>query len=61
MRIITLLLFNPILSNTDKTCNRQKKPSRGVLKKGCSKNMQQVYRRTPMLKCDFNKVVKQFY
>ena len=31
----------------------QKQPSRGALKKSCSENMQQIYRRTPMLKCDF--------
>ena len=36
----------------------QKQPSRG-LKKRCSENMQQIYRRTPMLTCDFNKVPKQ--
>ena len=35
--------------------NIQKQPSRGVPKKRCSENMQQSYRRTPMLKCDFNK------
>ena len=34
----------------------QKQPSRGVLKKRYSENMQQIYRRTLMLKCDFNKV-----
>ena len=34
----------------------QKQLSRGVLKKRCSENMQQIYRRTPMTKCDFNKV-----
>ena len=32
-----------------------------VLKKRCSGNMQQIYRRKPMLKCDFNKVAKQLY
>ena len=26
----------------------------------CSRNMQQIYRRTPMPKCDFNKIAKQF-
>ena len=36
-------------------------PPRGVLQKGCSGNMQQIYRRTPTLKCDFNKVAKQLY
>ena len=30
--------------------------TRCVLKKRCSENMQQIYRRTPMPKCDFNKV-----
>ena len=34
----------------------QKQPSRGVLKKKCSENIQQIYRRTPMPKCGFNKV-----
>ena len=41
------------------TLNRaylQKQLPRGVLMKRCSENMQQIYRRTPMLKCDFNKV-----
>ena len=39
----------------------QKQPSRGVLIKRCSENMQQIYRRTPMPKCDLNKVAKQLY
>ena len=33
----------------------QKQPSRYVPRKGCSKNMQQIYKRAPMPKCDFNK------
>ena len=37
----------------------QKHPPRGVLWKSHSENMQQSYRRTPMSKCDFNKVVLQ--
>ena len=41
--------------------NPQKQPSRDVLGERCSKNMQQICRRTPMLKCDFNKVAKQLY
>ena len=36
--------------------NEQKQSSRGVLKKKYSKNMQQMYRRKPRSKCDFNKV-----
>ena len=46
-----LMSFNNIL---------QKQPSRVVLKKRCSENMQQVYRRAPMPKCDFNKVACNF-
>ena len=38
--------------------NFQKQPVRGILRKRCSENMQQIYRRTPMPKCDFNKVEK---
>ena len=34
----------------------QKQPSRGALRKRCSENMQQIYCRAPMPRCDFNKV-----
>ena len=34
---------------------------RGVLRKSCSKKMQQIYRRTLMPKCDFNKAAKLLY
>ena len=34
----------------------QMQPSRGVLRKRCSENMQEIYRRTPMPTCDFNKI-----
>ena len=37
----------------------QKQSSKGVPKNICSENMQQIYRRTPMPKCDFNKVAFQ--
>ena len=39
----------------------QKQPSRGILRKRRSEDMQQIYRRTPMPKWDFNKVAKQLY
>ena len=39
----------------------QKQPSKGVLSKRCSENMQQINRITPMPKCDFNKVALQLY
>ena len=41
------------------TLKEQKQPPRGVLRKKCSENMQQIYRGTPMPKRDFNKVAKQ--
>ena len=40
---------------------RQKQPSKGVFREMCSENMHQIYRRTHMPKCDFNKVVLQPY
>ena len=41
----------------------QKQPVRGVLRKRCPENMQQIYRTTPMRehKCDFNKFYWKFY
>ena len=39
----------------------QKQPPRGVSRKRCSENMPQIYWRTPMPKCDFNKVALQLY
>ena len=40
---------------------QQKQPPKGVLKKRFSENMQQIYRRTHMLKCNFNKVAMKLY
>ena len=34
-------------------------PHGGFLNKSCSENMQQIYRKTPMRKCDFSKVALQ--
>ena len=34
----------------------QKQLSKAVLRKRCSANLQQIYRRTPMAKCNVNKV-----
>ena len=39
----------------------QKQPSRVILRKRCSEDIQQICRRTPTPKCDFNKVEKQLY
>ena len=38
-----------------------KQTSPAVLRKRCSENMQQIYRRTPMAKCSFTKVAKLLY
>ena len=43
------------------TKDKQKQPSRSVLRKRCFENMQQIYRRTPMPKWNFNKVALQLY
>ena len=42
--------------NNEYLNKQQKRPLSGVLGKRCSENMQQIHRRTPMPKCDFNKV-----
>ena len=39
----------------------QKQPSKGALRKTCSENMQQIYRKTLMPECDFNKAALQLY
>ena len=51
--------FTMIMLSTLSRYHRQKQPPRGVLSKRCSENMMQIYGRTPMPKCDFNKVAKQ--
>ena len=39
----------------------QKQSSRGVPMKMCSENVQQFYKRTPIPKCNFNKIALQLY
>ena len=39
--------------------NEEQAAVRGIFRKKCSQSMQQIYKRTPMPKCDFNKVAKQ--
>ena len=41
--------------------NNQKQPSRGVPRKRFSENMQQLYERTAMSKCDFNNVALELH
>ena len=52
--ILSFFLLQRITNNY-----RQKQPSGGVLRKRCSENMQQIYRRTPTAKRDFDKVAWQ--
>ena len=49
------------LFNFTRSTITQKQPSRVVPRKKCSENMQQIYRRTPIPKYDFNKDAKQLY
>ena len=49
-------LNNAIRSEEKKS---QKQPSRLILTKRCSEKMQQIHRRIPMPKCNFNEVAKQ--
>ena len=61
---INLLNCPPHQQNLDKLnlqpiFSFQKQPRRGILKKRCSENMQQIYRITPMPKRYFDKVALQ--
>ena len=60
MKLLRITIGNK-LNFEDHISVLQKQPSRGVLRKRCSENMQQIYRRTPMPKCDFNKVALHIY
>ena len=56
-----VIVFSITISKhlTQGAYNPQEQPPRDVLKKRGSENMQQIYRRTSMPKCDFIKVAKQ--
>ena len=47
-----------MLVKKDKKMKSWKQPPRGVPRKSCSENMQQIYRKTPMPKYNFNKIAK---
>ena len=49
------LNFCAVLAFEMEYWEEQKQLFKGVLRKMCSENMQQIYWRTPMPKCDFNK------
>ena len=56
IKLVSICLKNELVEKM-----LQKQPCRGVLRKRCSEKMQQIYRRTPMPKYDFNKLVLQLY
>ena len=45
-----------VVENIKQKAKSQKQPPGGVPRKRCSENRQQIYRRTPMAKRNFNKV-----
>ena len=53
---IQLAAYSMIIHTSKKT---HKQPFGGVLRKRCSENRQQIFRRTPMPECDFNEVALQ--
>ena len=55
------ILFDSKESLQFRSREQQKQPPKSVLKERCSENMQQIYMRTPMTKCDFTNVEKQLY
>ena len=57
LRVPFLNLFSKDSKNSKYRTWRSSPPS--VFRKICSENMQQMNRRTPMSKCDFNKVAEQ--
>ena len=62
--ILSDLSDDPVLNDIENFPHHtsvQKPPPSGALKIRCSENMQQIYKRTPIPKCDFNKVATQLY
>ena len=53
---VTKKVWTCFISSDD---NSQKQPSRDILRKRYSENIQQIYIRIPMPNCDFNKVGKK--
>ena len=52
-------LLPSVYTTINKTSSKQKPPSKGVFRKRSSGNTQQICRRIPMPKCNFNKVSKK--
>ena len=53
--------LSKVLATVQHYLDFQKLQPRGVPRKRCSENMQQIYRRAPMPKCDFREVALQLY
>ena len=56
--IVVCLIIKRLIAKKKTRKFSQKQLSRGAPGTRCSGNMQQIYRRTPMSKCDFDKVAK---
>ena len=54
--VILVEFFMEFLCMAGHQLKKQKQPSRSVLRKRYSENIQQIYRRTHVLNCDLNKV-----
>ena len=60
--LISVIVFDSLsMWKVERRKDVQKQPPIGAPRKRCSKNLQQIYRKTPMPRCNFNKVLKQFY
>ena len=60
--VVKQQIWSSLSFDNQKHCLKmQKQPSISVFRKRCSENMQQIYRRLPMPKCDFNKVALKLY
>ena len=58
---LTEVLFADLQGSFDLHLQCTEVAFRGVLRKRCSENIHQIYRRTPMPKSDLDKVAKQLY
>ena len=59
--IVVMNQFCEMADRQGRVIKLQKQPFKGVLRKRCSEIMQQICRRTPMPKRDFNEVAKKMH
>ena len=60
-KITCIVIWNYFIKYRQTLTLLRSSPPRGVLRKMCPENMQQIYWRTPIPKFGFNKVAKQLY